>query len=107
MEKLRKVLSEYDKNKRYRRHLINIHITFLGWVIEFSAFLLMVLGSFVLGHGSAYVTLALQTFTMTIYLVIIPCVYLISDSDLKGIISESKYYLLLIKIFHCHRNGPN
>ena len=44
--------------------MINLHIAVLGWLVELSGFLFIILGSFILGHGNVTITLTLQTFTM-------------------------------------------
>ena len=106
LKKLRKLLSDSSKNMRHRRFLINIHIAFLGWLIEFSGFFLVILGSFILGHGSAHVTLILQTITFFIYFNILPCIYLINDEDLKSSIAESSHYFNFLKFFNCEKVNP-
>ena len=107
MLRLRKIMSDSAKDMRHRRNLINIHITFLGWLVEFSGFFIMVLGSFFIGHSSVYITLLLQTINIIILFIILPCVYLINDSDLKENIVESKYYLTILQFFHCQWNSQN
>ena len=106
LKKLRKLLSDSSKHMRHRRFLINIHIAFLGWLIEFSGFFLLILGSFILGHGSALVTLILQTTTFFIYFNILPCIYLINDEDLKSSIAESRHYFNFLKFFNCEKVNP-
>ena len=106
LKKLRKLLSDSSKHMRHRRFLINIHIAFLGWLIEFSGFFLLILGSFVLGHGNALVTLILQTTTLFIYFNILPCIYLINDEDLKSSIAESSHYFNFLKLFNWEKVNP-
>ena len=84
MLRLRKVLSDSAKDIRHRRNLINIHITFLGWLVEFKGFFLIMLGSFVLGSRSPLTTLFLQTLTIIIYFNILPLAFLINDPDIKA-----------------------
>ena len=76
----KKLLSEQAKDERHRRHQINIHIALLGWVAEFSGFFVVILGSYILGHGSVIVTLTLQTLTIFMMFNVVPCVYLISNN---------------------------
>ena len=64
LKKLRKLLSDSSKDIRHRRHLIQIHVTILGWLTEFMGFVLIFLGSYILGHGDAVVTLILQSLTI-------------------------------------------
>ena len=97
--KLRKLLSDSSKDIRHRRHLINIHISALGWLAEFLGFFLIVLGSFVLGNGNAVVTLILQSFSLFIFFDILPCIYLINDSDFKANFAETEIYFKFLRFF--------
>ena len=104
MRKLKKLLSDQAKDIRHRRHQINIHITLLGWVVEFFSFLLIMLGSFVLGHGNATVTLSLQTLSLFMMFNVLPCVYLVNEGELKNRILESDYYLSFLRILKVDKN---
>ena len=105
--KLRKVLSKLHHDIRHRRNLINIHITILGWLVEFFGFFLIALGSFILGHGSSIRTLCLQSFTCLFYFVCLPCTILINDSDLKMTLAENQYYKTILSIFDCNESTVN
>ena len=96
-------MSDSSKDRRHRRHLITIHIAFLGWIVEWFGFFIVLLGSFILGHGNASVTLLLQTLSIFTFCNVLPCVYLINDSNLKANMAESKYYLMIIRIFGFER----
>ena len=104
MKKLRKMLSDKDKDIRHRRHMINLHITVLGWLVELSGFFFIILGSYILGHGNVTITLTLQTFTIFMMFNILPCVYLINDESIKIRIAESRYYFNFLKIFNMEKN---
>ena len=106
LKKLRKLLSNSSKNIRHRRHLIQIHITILGWLTEFSGFLLIFFGSYILGHGNSVVTLVLQSLTIFIYFNIVPCIYLINDSDFKANIAETQTYFNFLKFFKSESVDP-
>ena len=106
LKKLRKLLSDSSKDIRHRRHLIQIHVTILGWLTEFMGFLLIFLGSYILGHGDAVVTLILQSLTIFIYFLVVPCIYLINDSDLKANFAETKIYFNFLKLFKSERVDP-
>ena len=101
LKRLRKGLSETSKRIRHRRHLINIHVAVLGWLTEFSGFFLIFLGSFLLGHGNAAVTIILQSFTIFLFFNVLPCIYLINDSDFKADIAETQFYQKFLKLFKC------
>ena len=107
MIKLRKILPDSTKDIRHRHNLINIHIEVLGWLIEFSGAFVVILGSFILGHGSALVTLSLQTLTIIIYFIILPCVFLINIPDVKTRIASSNFYIRIIKFFNLQRKSEN
>ena len=104
MKKLKKLLSDQRKDIRHRRHMINLHIAVLGWLVELSGFFFVFLGSFILGHGNVTITLTLQTFTMFMMFNILPCVYLINDESMKIRIAESRYYFNFLKIFNIEKN---
>ena len=106
LKKLRKLLSDSSKDIRHRRHLIQIHVTILGWLTEFMGFVLIFLGSYILGHGDAVVTLILQSLTIFIYFHVVPCIYLINDSDLKANFAETKIYFNFLKLFKSERVDP-
>ena len=107
MINLRDALSDASKDRRRRRNLVNLHITFLGWLVEFSGFFMILLGSFILGHGDSFTTLCLQMLTMTIYFNILPLVFLINDSYLKACIAESKFYVRISGSFKNQHQGQN
>ena len=104
MVRLRDVLSDAAKDIRYRRNLINIHITFLGWIVEFSGYFIIVLGAFILGHSSSFTNLILQSLTISIYFNVLPLVFLINDSELKEKIAEHEYYLKILRYFNCQHS---
>ena len=105
MKKLKKLLSAQAKDERHRRHQINIHVAILGWVAEFSGFFVVMLGSFILGHGSVIVTLTLQTITTFMLFIVVPCVYLINCNDMKDRILESKNYFNFLRFFKLEKNN--
>ena len=105
MKKLKKLISDQAKDIRHRRHQINIHITLLGWMAEFSAFLLIIIGSFILGHGNVVVTLTLQSFTIFMMFNVVPCVYLMNEDDFKNRILESIHYFNFLRLFKIERNN--
>ena len=69
-------------------------------------FVLIFLGSYILGHGDAVVTLILQSLTIFIYFHVVPCIYLINDSDLKANFAETTIYFNFLKIFKSERVDP-
>ena len=106
LKKLRKLISDSSKHIRHRRHLINIHIAVLGWLTEVSGFFIIFLGAYILGHGNTVVTLILQSLTIFLFYNILPCIYLINDSDFKAEFAETQCYFNLLKLFKSERVDP-
>ena len=74
--------------------------------MEFFGFLLVFLGSFILGHKNAVVTLILQSFCLFIFFNILPCIYLINDSDQKANFAETEIYFKFLQFFKCEEVDP-
>ena len=106
MFKLRKLLSDSAKAKRHRRNMVNLQITFLAWLIEVGGFLIIFLGTFILGHENNIVNLSMQTFTLVVYFNILPCMFLINDFYFKSKIIESNQYNTFLNIFNCQYTKP-
>ena len=101
MFRLRKLMAESTKDRRNRCNILNIQIAILAWFVEFIGFLGIVIGSVILGHGDLLVTFSLQTFSMSIYFIILPYIYLINEqSNLKSTIADSNFYLKFTKRFY-------
>ena len=101
MFRLRKLMAESTKDRRNRCNILNIQIAILAWLVEFIGFLGIVLGSVILGHGDLLVTFSLQTFSMSIYFIILPYIYLINEqSNLKSTIADSNFYLKFTERFY-------
>ena len=101
MKKLKKLLNPSTKIKRRHRTLLNISITILAWLVEFLAFFLVFLGSFILGYDSTTTTLFLQTFSFAIYFVICPSVFLMNSHETKTKIVENPIYQKMINRISC------
>ena len=99
MIKLRKLLSSTSRSRRNRKNILNIQITILSWLVEFTGFLLVFLGSFILRRKDSIVTGSMQTFTFFVYFVMVPSVFLVNDPYIKGVIVESKWYIWLLDFF--------
>ena len=99
--RLKKILSRSSKARRHRRNLLNIQITTLAWFVEFLGFYTFLLGSFILGHTNTYVTFLLQVLTTILNFILLPCIFLINNSQFKAVIVDSNWYLVL-----AHRISP-
>ena len=106
MKKLKKLLSVSSKVKRRHQTLLNISITIFAWLVEFLAFFIVFLGSFILGYESTTTTLFLQTFSFAIYYVICPSVFLMNSFEMKTKVVENPIYQAMInRISCCHKVG--
>ena len=101
MKTLKKLLSDSSKNRRGRRNILCIQITFFGWLVEVIAFLTFAVGAYIFGHGNSIITLSLQTLTMTFYSIFLPCTILINGNDVKAYIVETNWYFFLLDFFGC------
>ena len=101
MIKLKKLLPDTLKNRRSRRNVLTIQITMLGWLVELLGFLMLILGSFILGNTNGVITMALQTAMSVFYGIFLPCTVLINSSEIKDEIVENRFYLSFIKMFGC------
>ena len=106
MIKLRKVLTDSAKARRHRRNVVNLQITFLQWLIEVFGFLIIFLGTFILGHENNLVNFSMHLVTLVVYFNILPCIFLINDSHVKGQIIESNWYNRFLNIFNCQYTNP-
>ena len=102
MVRLRKLLPDSSKIRRHRRIVVNLQITFLAWLVEVFGFFLIFLGTFILGHENNVVNLSMQLLTVIVYFNIMPCIFLINDSDVKAQIIESDWYNRFLNISNCH-----
>ena len=100
--RLRKLLTASSKERRHRRRLLSIQITFIAWLAESMGFLVIFLGTFILGHENNVFNFLMQTITLTIYFIILPSVFLLNDFDVKSEIVESNWYSTILTIFHCN-----
>ena len=101
MKKLRKLLSDDQKNRRSRRNVLSIQITFLGWLVEWAAFFTFVVGSYILGNKNNTVTMTLQCVTMLFYVIFLPGSLLTNSSEVKERIAENNVYLNLTTMIGC------
>ena len=110
MLKLKNLLSDTNRALRHQRNVLNLLITMLAWLVELFGGLTLVLGSFIFGHGNSIVTLVLQTLSLLLYFVILPCTFLINVDEWKEAILENKWYLQFIRVLDSYtsrRAGQN
>ena len=101
MVRLKKLLPDSSKNRRSRRIVLNVQITFFSWLVELLGFLTFAVGAYILGHENGTVTLMMQTFTMILYAILLPCSVLVNSTEVKDYIAESTWWFRLINLFGC------
>lgn len=67
-------------------------VTILAWFVEFVGFTTIFIGTHILGHQNNIINLSLQTITNLIYLVIVPLVLIIHESDFKSRIVDNHIF---------------
>ena len=80
--------------------MVNIHITFLAWSVEFVGGLLLIGGTHLLGHENNIVTFSMHTLGHLINFIILPSIYLFSDDDMKIKIIDSSWYNHILDILN-------
>ena len=91
MVKLHKLLAASKKIRRRRRIFLNMHISFVAWVIESFGGVAGMLMIF-LPHENR-TTRGLQFITGFVYFLVVPCAYLMNSSDVKSVILNNATYL--------------
>ena len=79
----------------------------MAWGIEMSGFLLVFIGTHILGHQNQSVNLLLQTLTDFFYFVLVPLFLLINDTDMKGRFAESDWYDKFLSRINCQYIEPD
>ena len=67
-------------------------VTILAWFVEFVGFTTIFIGTHILGHQNNIINLTLQTITNLIYLVLVPLVLIIHESDFKSRIVDNHMF---------------
>ena len=94
------MLNDSTVQRRHQRIMLNIHISFLAWLIEFFGFFLLFLGMYVVGHENNIVTYSMQTLTLIVYFNLLPSVLLMNSSEFKDLASESQVYERFLNLFN-------
>ena len=106
MVKLGKLLPDSKKIRRRRRIFLNMHTTFVAWLIEFFAAFVGILMVF-LPHQNR-TTRGLQYILGLMYFFVIPSAYLMNSSDVKSMILDNPTYVKFTSRFFPRINqiGP-
>ena len=69
-------------------------------MVEIIGFFFIILGTFILGHENNLVNFSLQTLTISVYFIFLPCVFLINNTKFKKQVAESDWYNKFLTIFN-------
>ena len=100
LKALKKLLSTSAKRTRHKRNSLNIMVTILAWFVEFVGFTTIFIGTHILGHQNNIINLTLQTITNLIYLVLVPLVLIIHESDFKSRIVDNHMFESFLAIIN-------
>ena len=98
-KKLDKHLSERSKVRRRKLIEVNIKVSFMLWLIEFVASIVMVFTPAIFGHGQVGTATGL-IFVALFYFVLLPFFCLVNSSDVKLTIVEESWFPALRGIFN-------
>ena len=107
MTNLRNLLSAPRKALRHRRNLINIQITILSWWTEFFCYSCLFLASYLLGHENNIIVYSMQTLSLILYFIVLPCIILINDTNVKAQLSDTDCYIKILTMFNCQYSNSN
>ena len=93
------MLSEKSKARRHKLNDVNIKVTFIVWLIEFVASILLIFIPKIFGHGQVG-TGAGTIFVSLFYFLLLPFSYLINSSDIKGEIVDESWFHAIRGIFN-------
>ena len=91
MWRLRNLLPDDSKRRRNRRNLLNVHVSFFVWSLEFMFGFLGVLTFVFMPFNSSRIV---DIVCFVFYAIILPGAYLLNDSNIKLVIVESRFYIL-------------
>ena len=99
---MRKLLADSRKIRRGRRIFLNMNITIMSWITESFGSHIFVLMSYYPDENRT--TRGLQCVCGFMYMIVIPCTYLLNSSDVKKMIIDNRIYLAFINKFYPHIN---
>ena len=97
MVKLRKLLTDSRKIRRGRRIFLNMNITIMTWITETFGGHIFVLMSYYPDENRT--TRGLHCILGFMYMIVIPCSYLLNSSDVKKMIIDNRIYLAFTNKF--------
>ena len=106
MMKLRKLLADSKKIARHRRFLLNIQITFFSWIIEAVAFIMLFITCALINHENITQRLILDQVFRSLYIIVLPSIILMNESNIKGEIANSTWYITLLGFFNWNYKSP-
>ena len=91
MTKLKKILVKSSKIRRNRRRLLNLQIQIFAWLVEFFSGLIFVVA--VSQPRDTISTDVVGLYTIFIYWLAIPGIYLMNNDDFKSKVTENQLYI--------------
>ena len=76
----KKSLSERFINRRTKICQINIKVNFISWIVEFLGCMTIALNFLIIGSNNNELTGLLKILTMLVFIVILPCTFLVNSS---------------------------
>ena len=105
MNKLKKLLSDDLKVIRHRRLVLSIQITILSWVVELLATIVSLLAHLI-GVNNKMGEFIMKELARFVYVIVLPGIVVIRDSELKENILESPLYISILQKIGWTYNGP-
>ena len=101
-------LCSRSKNRRAQICQVNIKVNFLSWIVEFLGCMTIALNFLVIGNRSNAMTGLIVILTMSVYMVILPCTFLINSSAGINTIVDQSWFDAISRIFKpVQESDPN
>ena len=105
MKKLKNLLSDDFKGIRHRRLVLTIQITILSWLVELLATMVALL-VLLIGVDNKMGEFIMEELARFVYVIALPSIIVIRDSELKDNILESPLYISILQKIGWTYNGP-
>ena len=96
----KKSLSERFINRRKKICQINIKVNFISWIVEFLGCMTIALNFLVIGSKNNELTGLLKIFTMIVFMVILPCTFLVNSSAGINTIVDHSWVNAISRLFN-------
>ena len=96
----KKSLSERFINRRTKICQINIKVNFISWIVEFLGCMTIALNFLVIGSKNNELTGLLKILTMLVFIVILPCTFLVNSSAGINTIVDHSWVNAISRLFN-------